>query len=473
MDRSSSTASDATSRPWELLIALDRSAAIPMRRQLAEHLRSAIRAGRLPAGAPLPSTRDLAGQLGVSRGIVLDAYGQLAAEGEIELRPRARPVVRRVARTDPGVPVEPALPRYDLVAGAPDLSLFPRRDWLRAVRHALATIPDSALDYDRDARGGVALRVALAAYLGRVRGVASTPDRLLVTHGFKHGLDLVCRVLARRGAQAVAVEDPSYDGAWEAIRRSGLAVVPIPVDDDGLVVDELERRPVDAVVVTPAHQFPTGVTLAPARRRRLIEWASATGGLILEDDYDAEYRYDRSPVATLQGIAPRHTVYLATASKTLAPALRLGWLAAPEELAEELAAARSASGSGSRAIDEHAYAWLLESGAIDRHLRRTRAVYQERREVLGAAIARHFAEAPRSTPRAGLHTVLPLPAGVDDGAVVRRAAAGNVRIRSLASYRLASEPLPPALVLGYGRLPASSIAPALAILAHAIRWPER
>jgi GntR family transcriptional regulator / MocR family aminotransferase len=468
MDRTSSTAPDATSRPWELPIALDRAAAAPLRRQLAEQLRAAIRAGRLPAGSALPSTRDLAEQLGVSRGIVLDAYGQIAAEGDIELRTRARPVVRRVAGARAHPPAREPLPaRYDLVAGAPDLSLFPRRDWLRAVRHALATVPDAGLDYDREPRGGVALRAALAAYLARVRGVASTPDQLLVTHGFKHGLDLVCRVLARRGARAVAVEDPSYDGTWDAIRGNGLTVVPVPVDGDGLLVDELARRAVDAVVVTPAHQFPSGVVLAPGRRRSLIDWAAATGGLILEDDYDAEYRYDRSPIETLQGVAPTHTVYLATASKTLAPALRLGWLAAPEGLAEELAQARRASGGGSRAIDEHAYAWLLGSGAIDRHLRRTRAVYAERREVLGAAVAERFAAAPRSAPRAGLHMVLPLGAGADDAAVVRRAAARNVRIRSLASYRLARAPSPPALVLGYGRLPVASIAPALDALAAA------
>jgi len=442
---------------------------VPLRHQLAQRLRAAVADGRLPAGTALPSSRALAAQLAVSRGVVSDAYEQLAAEGFLASRPRARPVVRRAPTTPRGAsaPAGPAV-RYDLVPGVPDLALFPRRAWQQAVRRAVASCSDAALDYDRTGRGTPALRTALAAYLARTRGLAADPERLVTTSGFRQGLDLACRLLAARGGRAIAVEDPSYDGQWETIRRHGLRVAPVPTDEDGIDVGALAATRADAVVVTPAHQFPTGVLLAPGRRAALRDWAHATGALILEDDYDAEYRDDRTAVGALQALAPEHTLHLGSASKILAPALRLGWVVAPRALAAELAAARRAADGGARALDEHALAHLLETGGVDRHLRRARAAYRERRAALAAAVAEHLPAARLAARDAGLHAVLELPPRTDADAAAAAAARLGVRVRSLGSYRLTAPRSAPALVLGYGRLPAPSLAAAVALLARAL-----
>ena len=270
---------------------------------------------------------------------------------------------------------------------------------------------------------------------------------MVVTSGYTQGLWLTCRALAARGATRVAVEDPSLDDAWATIRSAGLEVVGLPVDEHGVVLDALDA---DAILVTPAHQFPTGAVLAPERRRALLAW----GGIVLEDDYDSEYRYDRAPVGTLQRLAPDRVVYLGTASKTLAPALRLGWLVAPPELASAIARERWAVDSGGHAVTARAYARLLASGEVDRHLRRTRRDYRERRDRLVAALESRRGVAVGGVA-AGLHLLLRLPAGTDEAAVVERLAEQRIRIRGLASYGLS--PQPPALVLGYGRLPLAAI----------------
>ena len=305
----------------ELFAALDRSRPEPLRAQLEDAICAAITGGGLPPGTRLPASRSLAESLHVSRGVVSEAYAQIAAEGWIEVRHGAAPVVRAVPanikRDSPSLCSEPLpTPRLDLTATAPDLSAFPRRAWAAALRKVLAEMPDAALDYG-DPRGDDELRRELAAYLVRVRGAAANAEDLVITSGYTQGLWLACRALARRGATRVAVEDPSLDDSWATIRSAGLEVVGVPVDRHGIDPSRLDA---DAVLVTPAHQFPTGAVLSPERRRALLAW----GGIVLEDDYDSEYRYDRAPVGTLQRLAPDRVVYLGTASKTLAPALRLG-----------------------------------------------------------------------------------------------------------------------------------------------------
>lgn len=466
---------DRASRPWELLVTIDRDEPSSLRHQLSQALREVIRHGALGVGAPLPSTRALAEQLGVSRGTVVDAYDQLAAEGYLELRPRSRPLIRAAATPPPVARSESKgtpRPRYDLVATTPDLSLFPRREWLRALRRALTGLPDAELDYDWTGLGTVELRQALSEYLARVRGVATSQDQILVTNGFKHGLDLVCRVLAGRGARRIAVEDPSFDDQWTTIKRNGLEIVPVPVDREGLRVDELVGLNVDAVVTTPAHQFPTGAVLAPDRRRLLLGWAKKHNALVLEDDYDAEYRYDRAPVGTLQGLAPDVVIYFGTTSKTLAPALRLGWLAAPRDIIGEIASARWFSDAGSRPIEAHAYADLLRSGDVDRQLRKSRPVYRRRREVLASAVKALLPETTLVSTSAGLHTVLYLPENHDEDAIVAEAKSLGIRIRSLGSYRIVPLPAQPALVIGYGRLPEATIERAVGLIANAIAAAE-
>jgi GntR family transcriptional regulator/MocR family aminotransferase len=317
------------------------------------------------------------------------------------------------------------------------------------LRKVLAEMPDAALDYG-DPRGDDALRAELAAYLVRVRGVVATPEDVVVTGGYTQGLWLACRALKARGARVVAVEDPSLDDAWATIRSAGLEVVGVPVDEHGVRVEALRA---DAILVTPAHQFPTGAVLAPERRRALLAW----GGIVLEDDYDSEYRYDRAPVGTLQRLAPDRVVYLGTTSKTLAPALRLGWLVAPPHLTTAIAQERWAVDSGGPAINARAYARLLATGEVDRHLRRTRRDYRERRDRLVAALHDRLPEGRVTGVAAGLHFLLRLPPGTDEAAVVARLAERRIRVRGLAGYRLTPRPEEPALVIGYGRLPLPAI----------------
>jgi GntR family transcriptional regulator/MocR family aminotransferase len=296
----------------------------------------------------------------------------------------------------------------------------------------------------------------------RVRGAAATPEALVVTSGYTQALWLVCRVLAARGARRIAVEDPSLDDNWATLRSAGLELVPLEVDGDGARVDRLGDA--DAVLLTPAHQFPTGAVLAPERRRALLAW----GGVVIEDDYDAEYRYDRAPVGTLQRLAPDRVVHIGTASKTLAPALRLGWLLAPPDLAGAVARERWAVDSGGPVIAQRAYARLLATGEVDRHLRRTRREYGRRRDRLVAALAARLPDCRVEGVAAGLHLLLRLPDGADEAAAVAALADRRIRIRGLAGYRLRPRPDAPALVVGYGRLPEPAIAAVADALAAAM-----
>jgi GntR family transcriptional regulator / MocR family aminotransferase len=311
-----------TTSPTELLVNISRGTGAPLRLQLERELRGAIQSGRLKVGAPLPSTRALAQDLEVSRGVVVEAYEQLLAEGYLRAYHGSATVVAGRRTTDRGTPAkEPpaSSPRYDFRPGLPDLSLFPRRAWLTAMRRAFAVMPDAALDYP-DSRGAEAARRALATYLNRARATVARADRVVFCSGSAQGIGLLCRVLRERGVSRVAVEDPGHTDQCTDIKASGLETPRIPVDDRGLCVERLSRLDVGAVLVTPAHQYPTGAVLAPERRSALLEWATRERAVIIEDDYDAEYRYDREPVGALQGLAPDRVVYVGSASKVLSPA---------------------------------------------------------------------------------------------------------------------------------------------------------
>jgi GntR family transcriptional regulator/MocR family aminotransferase len=450
----------------ELFAALDRARPEPLRAQLEDAVRAAITDGGAPPGTRLPASRVLSEALHVSRGVVSEAYAQLAAEGWIEISRGAAPVVRALPgilkRDSPhlgSVEVEGVPPRLDLTATAPDLSAFPRRAWAAALRWAVTEMPDAALDYG-DPRGDRELRDELAAYLVRVRGAAASARDIVVTSGYTQGLWLTCRALKQRGAKRVAVEDPSLDDSWWTILSAGLEVVAAPVDRDGIVVEALDA---DAVLVTPAHQFPTGAVLSPERRRALLAW----GGTVIEDDYDSEYRYDRAPVGTLQRLAPDRVVYLGTASKTLAPTLRLGWVLAPPALARAIAAIRWTVDSGAAGINARAYARLIATGELDRHLRRTRREYRARRDELVAALA-SLDGCTVDGVAAGLHLLLRLAPGSDEDAVVARLRERRIRVNGLNTYRLTKHADEPALVLGYGRLPRAAIGGAVAALREAL-----
>jgi GntR family transcriptional regulator / MocR family aminotransferase len=268
-------------------------------------------------------------------------------------------------------------------------------------------------------------------------------------------------VLLARGARTVAVEAFGHRLHRELIASSGLAVTTIGVDDRGAVVDELA----DAVLLTPAHQFPLGVVLAPGRRAALIDWAARTGAFVLEDDYDAEYRYDRAPVGAVQGLAPQQVVYAGSVSKTLAPGLRLGWLAAPEALAEAVTTAKATDDLGTPVVEQLALADFLERGELDRHLRRTRTVYRSRRDALVAALERQLPGCSPAGVAAGLHLVVHLPPDADEAAILERARARGVGLYGLSEHRI--EPGPPALLLGYGRIAEPAIERAVTELAAA------
>jgi GntR family transcriptional regulator/MocR family aminotransferase len=420
--------------------------------------------------ASLPSSRALATDLGVSRGVVSDAYAQLEAEGYLIQRQGAVPTVRRLPQpeSDPGsAGKKDSTPLYELIGTVPDLALFPRREWLAALRQSLQSLPDSELSYG-DPRGTSMLREVLSAYLGRVRGISGTPDRILITHGYTQGLSLISRVLARKGARRVAVENPSDDDQWDVLRRAGLDLIPCPVDRDGICVDDLAAAEVDAVVVTPAHQFPTGAVLAPRRRAELAEWADGGDRIIIEDDYDSAYRYDRDPIGTVQGLVPAKCVHIGSVSKLLAPTLRLGWVVAPAHLVDELAQERWATDAGHRAIDQRAFSLFVTKGHLDRHLRRTRQAYRRRRDKFVSALTSRIPDGSIEGIAAGLHLVLRLPLGAGESDVADRLERRGIRVRGLSSYYLEPTASHPALVLGYGSLSDAGIPRVAGALAAAI-----
>jgi GntR family transcriptional regulator/MocR family aminotransferase len=457
----------------ELLVAVGRGVGEPLRAQLEHGLRAAIRQGRLKPGTRLPSSRALATDLGLSRGLVVEAYAQLTGEGYLEARQgsgtRVAAYARRAqsprrARPDPA---RAGTPRIDFRPGSPDLAGFPRNAWAAALRRATMQARPATLGYP-DPRGAAELRGALAAYLGRVRGVDAEAGGILVTSGFAQGLALLARVLPARYGRAIGVEEPGSPGAVEQVDRAGLQPLPIGVDDLGVRVDRLAAGDARLVLVTPAHQFPSGVVLGPRRRAELLDWAAARGGLIIEDDYDAEFRYDREPVGALQGLAPDLVVYGGSLSKTLAPALRLGWLVPPRRLLEPLAEAKYEADLGCPTLEQLAFADLLASGAYDRHLRGARGRHRRRRDALVRALAKHAPGLRVRGTAAGLHAVVELPAGTDEQALVRQAAAAGVGFHGLGGFHLAGSAPAPGLVLGYGSLSEGEITAGVRLLASLV-----
>jgi GntR family transcriptional regulator / MocR family aminotransferase len=452
-----------------LLVVLRRDTRIPLHRQVETSIRDSIRAGRLARGATLPPSRALAADLGVSRGVVVEAYQQLAAEGYLASRAGGYTQVaagHALTAAGPSPAREPR-PPIDLSYGRADVSSFPRAAWLRAIRGALADAPNSVFGY-LTGSGVPQLRVALADYLNRVRGTLTQPDYIVICTGYAQGMTLLIGVLAAAGAKRLALEDPSScDDALPAARAAGLEVIGIPVDGDGIRVDVLRDSGADAVILTPSHQWPTGSVLSAGNRAAVLRWATQRGAIIIEDDYDAEYRYDRTPVGALQGLAPDHVVYAGSASKTLAPGLRLGWLALPGHLAEPVAAAKIAADRGSPALDQLAFADLITRGEFDRHLRRMRPVYRRRRDALLAALARRLPWLEPAGISAGMHLVTWLPPHLDEATVVAAARRAGVGIDAVGPYRIGN-PGPGGLIFGYATVGEQAIAEGIDRLARAI-----
>ncbi|WP_345284778.1 PLP-dependent aminotransferase family protein [Kitasatospora albolonga] len=423
---------------WHLSVEVDRSSATSLAGQLQDALRHRITDGVLRPGTRLPSTRRLADDLGVSRSVAVEAYEQLAAEGWLTGRHGSGTCVsERAGGTDSTAPPpavalrepEPAAPvRWDLRTGRADPGNFPRQEWLASYRTVLAAAGREELDYPPVA-GHPSLRRALADYLGRVRGVRTEAGSVMVTAGFAQGLSLLCEALPRLGIRTLAVEDPGHRSQRRFIEECGMRVVPVRVDHEGIDVGELAASGARAVLVTPAHQYPTGVVLSSARRQALVRWARESDGLVVEDDYDGEFWFDREVrPAALQELAPEHVVYAGTASKALVPGLRIGWLAVPPPLTAALDRVRSRRDLGTDGLTQCAFAELITSGLLDRHLRRVRARYRRRREAFTRAAAELLPEATLLGVSAGLHGYLQLPPTTDESALTSAALTRSVLV---------------------------------------------
>ncbi|MEV4544626.1 PLP-dependent aminotransferase family protein [Micromonospora echinaurantiaca] len=454
---------------------------------LATRLRQAIADGRLPVGGRLPATRVLAADLGVSRGVVTEAYQRLVEDGQVAGRGRAGTVVVAAPAAAPAPPpaaapapvtLFPRAPgahvfdavravpaRVDLTPGVPDLAAFPRAAWLRAERTVLRQLAASDFGYG-DPRGAPALRAAVAAWLARSRGVAVDPAEVIVTTGVSQALGVLAQALRPYGITRIAVEDPGSLGVRQHLNNWQVDTPPVAVDDAGLRVDELAASGVAAVMLTPAHQFPTGVVLDGERRRQLVAWARA-GGLVVEDDYDAEHRYDRPPVPALRALLPDQVCYAASVSKLLAPALRVGWLLVPPRYREAVVEARRNADLGNAVLPQLVLAELMTSGALERQLRMLRRRHVRRRDAMISALARHLPGATVHGAAAGLHLMVTLPGDVPDTEVAAGALERGVKVQPL-SWHCQREHRP-GLVLGYAANPPSTIEEGIATVAAVLR----
>jgi GntR family transcriptional regulator / MocR family aminotransferase len=426
----------------DLLIELRRDRRASLHRQIEASIRDGIRSGRLQLDTALPPTRTLAAQLGLSRGVVVEAYQQLIAEGYLTSRPGGytRVAVGPESLRKRARPAAEQAPTIDFGYGRADVSSFPRAAWLRSIRRVLTETPDERFGY-LSGRGVPELCEVLAEYLNRVRGTSADPECIVLCNGYAQGIALLVQVLARSGARRLALEDPSSgDDALPAAIEAGLEVVGVPVDERGIGVDALEGSDADAVVLTPSHQWPLGAVLSAEARAAVVRWARRRGALIIEDDYDAEYRYDRAPIGAMQGLAPDLVVYAGTASKTLAPGLRLAWLVVPRHLVEDVAAAK---------------------------VRRMRPVYRRRRDALLKALRERLPDFEPTGIAAGQHLVTWLPSDLDEATVVKAAARRGVGVYGVAPYRIGSDG-PAGLIFGYATLNERMIAHGVGILAEVV-----
>jgi len=478
-----------TNLAWDTFLELGDGRHGPLHARLSSALREAIRGGRLPPGSALPPSRALAEDLGCSRWAVTEAYAQLAAEGYVDARvgsgtrvrplapvagahagPSGSPPATRAAHRPPPETPPDWVPRIDLAPGMPDLRAFPLGRWVSALRSVASTLPYTELGYP-DPSGHPRLRHVLAEYLTRVRGALVDPADVTVCRGVADGTARVCQALRAAGTGAVAVEDPGWHRLREAAASAGLRLSPTRVDGHGLRVGDLDPA-VRAVIVSPTHQFPTGVVLSAERRGALLDWARRVDGVILEDDYDAEFRYDRRPVGTMQGTDRSRVVLLGSLSKTLSPALGIGWVVAPPAWSERL---RAPTGrvTWPSTLDQLAFAAFLQAGSYDRHLRAARARYRLRRDRLVRALAERLPDARLLGVAAGLHLLVRFDGVVDCAEVVSRAAASGLRVAGLDTYRCRDDAIGPGLVLGYGNLADGQLDEAVALLAATVAESRR
>jgi Transcriptional regulators containing a DNA-binding HTH domain and an aminotransferase domain (MocR family) and their eukaryotic orthologs len=443
--------------------------------QLEHQIKEGIRQGRLHVGAELPSSRELARHLGCSRWVVVQAYEQLAAEGYlVASRGSATRIAPQLTHAAPRTPARETTPpvRFDFHPGIPDLTRFPREAWVRSYRKALANVLPDTLNY-HDPAGVTRLRATLASYLGRARAVVTTEQGVMLTAGTNHALGIIGRALHRAGITDIAVESPGWVPLRNPFDHSGLTVHPVTVDRHGVRVDLIPPG-VRAIHVTPAHQFPSGALMSPERRTELMEWARTHDAVIIEDDYDAEFRYDRRPVGTLQGLDPAHVIYAGTLSKTLAPGMRLGWMVVPEAWQEALADERRGVDGGVSTLEQLALAEFMESSDFERHLRMMRREYRTRRGAFLEAVSRHLPSATVDGIPAGLHANLLVDVVIDADRFRRELAQRRVRLSLLDEFLGGDRPddalaeRPTHLVMGFGAVPLHQLDEGLTAVAAAV-----
>ena len=462
----------------QLLLQIEGQPGTNLPTRVAAGLREAVRMGRLGPGSRLPSSRSLAADLGVSRGVVVAAYLQLVEERVLSSQAGSG---TRVADS-PQLAGSPATtartrapssdpPSIELRPGSPDLSTFPRTAWTAAVRDALRTLPSRELGYV-EPWGTKALRLALSEYLSRVRGAAASPRAVVVVSGATQGLTILVRVLRSEGHRELALESPSNPVQRRVLASHGLRLVDVPVDEEGIDVQALARTSCRAVLVAPSHQFPTGVRMSPERRVALLRWAEETGGVVIEDDHDAEFVYERPPTPCLQSLAPHRVALVGSVSNTLAPGLRLGWVIAPQALLETVRAVKRNDDFGTGVIEQHALAQLLGSGAFDRHVRTLRFNYRRRRATLLDAVERHLPGWRPSGIAAGLHVLLMAPAGVNEEMLIAEAASRELLLQG-ASHMYGELDPEPGLVVSYARVPMSLLGEGVHRLAEAVHATAR
>ncbi|MFA1550876.1 MocR-like pyridoxine biosynthesis transcription factor PdxR [Actinomadura chokoriensis] len=456
---------------------LELSSSGPHRAAVAAALREAVRSGRLAPGTRLPPYRSLAADLGVARNTVADAYAELVAEGWLTARQGsgtrvAERVAARAQRAPAKAPGRGALTVHDLRQGQPDATSFPRAAWTASVRRAVAAAPHDAFA-PGGPQGRPELRRALAEYLARVRGVSAAPGQIVVCAGFAHALRLLFGGVL---SGPLAVEPYGLPFHRQILADAGVRTIPLGLDADGARTDRLAshpdasaRRGARAVLLTPAHQFPTGGPLHSTRRAAAVDWARGRGGVVVEDDYDGEFRYDREPVGAVQGLDPDHVVYIGSVSKSLSPAIRLGWLVLPPHLVDAVLTAKGLREAWTGVTDQLALAEFIESGQYDRHVRRMRQRYRARRNQLVAALAERAPHIPVTGIAAGLHAVLRLPPGTE-ASTVEAAAQAGAALDGLAFFRHPASPLPhrDGLVVGYATPPEHRYRPALDALCRAL-----
>jgi GntR family transcriptional regulator/MocR family aminotransferase len=441
-----------------------------VRVQLERALREAVQQARLSPGAKLPPSRTLARDLGIARSVVVEAYSQLVAEGYLEA---AQGVGTRVRAKRAAAPRrDPATARAALnmafTTGLPDPAFFPRKEWLRCYRSAIDACPDEVLGFP-EAQGRIELRSVLADHLARVRSVRAGAEEIVICDGITKAIALVCRAIRRGGAKRVAVEDPCFSAHRRLISQCGLEPVPIDVDEQGIDVSQLARADVDTALVAPAHSYPSGAVLSPERRAALIDWAVSRDALIVEDDYDAEFRFDRTPVGALQGLAPANVIHAGSVSKVLNPSLRLGWMTVPERLRRGLVGRKFIEDVATETPGQLALAKFIETGSFARHIRRVRPRYRARRDRLLAELAAQAPELTHQGAEAGLHLYLRLPRHVREDDVIAAAQAGGLRVEGAARHWSRKGRAQPAVLVGYGMLRETTIARDVAALVNAIR----